>query len=492
MNFAEGKYFKTNNFLIPLFIFFFSVTFVLFYSSLNNYFLADDYWYLLKISKRSWLFALTQFYSHFDPLPILINKIIFAIWKFSPMPYRLLLFLAHSVFCVLVYVTSIKLFNIFSEDQNYIYIKSLMCAVIFSIMFIHTENIIYINAHHEMLFSVFFIAALFFYAVYKQNRSRKNRFLLNMFFMFALLSKENAMIFLILIITSEFIFFRSKFIAFIKNYYSLLVIFVFYLIIRIILYDEQKLGLMYSTRLFDILVESIKNIFFTFTAFIFSLDFIQIKDLFKAHKSNFVYLIADLITLYPITFFAIILTIAIYIVILIKRNKIINFGFLFIFITIIPFMWLVGYERYLYLPSFGFALLSSEYLGNLYIKKKSIYKNFVIVLLSFFFIYNIYSSMVKKENYEKASEIAFNGINEIVKASTDLPLNSDVYFRNLPDNYNGAWIFRDGVPYFSELYLNRIDLKFYKIYEEDVHTDLDKNIFVFNYNSGKLTLENNK
>ena len=489
MNLYKKEYFKTNTFLVIQFIFFSSVTFVLFFSNLSNYFLADDFWYLLKISKRSWFFAISQFYSHFDPLPVVLNKIIFTMWKFSPVPYRALLYLLHSLLCVVVFMVSVKLFELFSKDQdkNFVFIKSLLCSGIFSIMYIHTENILYINGHHEVLFSLFFLIALYFYLAYKQNGAIKNKLWLIIFFIFALCSKENTMVFLLLIISVEVFFFKTKLMSFFKNYYALPVISVGYLILRIILYDEQRLGLLYSTKISDIIIESIKNIFFTFTAFIFSLNFIQIKDIFREHQSNFIYSLDALIKLYPAAVLVIILTIAIYILIFIKRNKLINFGFLFIFITIVPFMWLAGYERYLYLPSFGFVLLAGETFGNLL--KSDFYKYFAVILLSFFFIYNIYCIMEKKENYTKASEIALNGVNEIVRVSAVLPLNSDVYFRNLPDNYNGAWIFRDGVQYFPELYLNRIDLKFNKIYEDDIYTNEYQNVFVFNYDNGILKLE---
>ena len=259
-----GEYFKKKYFIFFLFSFFFLVTFALFYSNLNNYFLADDFWYLLKISKRSWLFCLTQFYSHFDPIPVLLNKIIFSVWAFSPAPYRLLLFIGHAFSSALVYKICVELYGVFSKDSNQsnVHEKSLICAVVFFIMHIHTENIIYINGHHEMLFSIFFLVSFYYYLTFNRNHKFSDKLLLNVFFILALLSKENAVIFLPLIILIELLFFRKKPPLVFKNYYSIAVIVFLYSLLRILLYDNEKLGLTYSFRFSDILAETFKNIFF--------------------------------------------------------------------------------------------------------------------------------------------------------------------------------------------------------------------------------------
>ena len=492
MKFFKPEYLVKKYSYLVLFVIFSSVTFILFYSSLNNFFLADDFWYLLKISKRSWLFSLTQFYSHFDPLPVLLNKVIYSVWDFSPVPYRALLFIGHAISCVVVYKISAELFVSFDEDKSLtrIQIKSLLCSAIFCLMQIHTESIIYINGHHEMAFSVFVLISFYFYLAFKNYNNKKNKALIYVFFILAFLSKENAVIFLPVIIVMELIFYRVKFMPALKNFYPLAIIAAVYTAVRIFLYNDQRLGLSYSFKILDVLSESIKNILFTLTAFIFSLDFIRLKEVYRSCQENLICVAANLAGKYPTGLAAILLTILIYLALVLKRSKIINIGMLFILVTVIPFMWLAGYERYLYLPSVGFALIAGQYLGNIYFQGPAYKKFLASILLICFFAYNVYSIEGKKENYRIASGIAYVGINEIIRVSTPLPLNSDVYFRNLPDNYNGAWIFRDGVQYFAELYLNRTDLSFNKIYGEDVHTDLSKNVFVFNYSNGKLNLEN--
>jgi hypothetical protein len=87
------------------------------------------------------------------------------------------------------------------------------------------------------------------------------------------------------------------------------------------------------------------------------------------------------------------------------------------------------------------------------------------------------------------SKIIENAIGQIRHLTPTLLPGSKVYFRDLPDNYKGAWIFRDGIQYFPRLVLQRDDLYFSKIYEENIRTDPKSNIYVFNYINGYLQLE---
>ena len=460
----------------------------LFYTSLSNFFLADDFWYLLKISKRSWSFALTQYFSHFDPVPVFFNKLIFSIWGLNPIPYRLLLISLHAAVCAASFALSYKIFSVFSDSKTAAG-KSILCSVIFSVMYIHTENILYINGHHEAFFTLFSLTALYFYFNFKQNNKLSNKIFFYLFIILALCSKGNAIIILPLVFVAEIYFFKTGVKSFFKQFYMLLLISLLYIINRTLIYDTGKIGVEFKPTFTTVISESVKNIIFAFTSFIFSLDFIKIRDIYKQNDVGFFDVITDLLHQYPFAFTAIMVSVIIYLVIYIKRNQVIRFGFIFIFISMIPFMWIVSYERYLYLPSFGFALLLAESIYLLYCSQKVVLKYSVMFILPVFLYYNIYNLYFKKDNYNTASRISENGINEIVRVTSGLPRNSTVYLRNLPDNYNGAWIFRDGWQYFPELFLNRTDLTFHKIYGETANTNETENTYVFNYENGILKLE---
>jgi hypothetical protein len=243
-----------------------------------------------------------------------------------------------------------------------------------------------------------------------------------------------------------------------------------------------------QNRLIEYASISIKNVLFTFTAFIFSFNFLAIKDIYVHNQYNLISSFIDLIKLYPFAVILIIISFLFYAIVLKKKNKVIRFAFLFIFITALPYVWLAGYERYFYLPSLGFVLIFSEYFVNSFSKSRPI-KLFIISIIVLFITYNIYFISVRKFNWEISAQVTYKSLNEIRKVSSGLPDSSHVFFRNLPDNYNTAWIFRDGVQYFPSLFLNRPDLTFKKIYEEDVHSDLKKNVYVFDYYPDKFVLE---
>ncbi|MGH2575126.1 MAG: hypothetical protein ACRDFC_05425, partial [Ignavibacteria bacterium] len=191
----------------------------------------------------------------------------------------------------------------------------------------------------------------------------------------------------------------------------------------------------------------------------------------------------------PYVIFIIIIVFLFYIIILRKRDKIINFGVLFMFITIIPFIWLVGYERYLYLPSFGFTLLIFYLIFDM-ANRSRIAKNTAIALTIILFSYNVFSLLQKNETWDTAAKESQSIVIQMKDISSSVPPDSYVYFRNLPDNYKGAWIFREGVKYIPRLVLKRTDLKFYKIYGEDIRTDASKKIFVYDYRNGNIVKEN--
>ena len=326
------------------------------------------------------------------------------------------------------------------------------------------------------------------YFYWKKYPDKQNIFVLTLLFACALLSKENAISFLLLVLVLEFFVFRNIFALILKRYYSLFIVSGFYFLLRMFL-KTQISGLEVSNRVTSIISEVIKNIIFSFTAFLFSLNFIAIKEIYKGQNINFINTLLSLIKIYPLSLILILCSIFLFVFLFIKRNKTINFGFIFIFLTILPFIWLTGYERYLYLPSFGFVLILTESFYYLY-KKNKIFKVAAIGILSAFIVYNIYNIETREDNWKIASDISINTIENIQKLTSGFPPQSTVYFRNLPDNYNGAWIFRDGIQYIPELVLKRSDIRFSRIFDEDDYkTDLNKNIYIYNYNNGEFIPE---
>lgn len=94
-----------------------------------------------------------------------------------------------------------------------------------------------------------------------------------------------------------------------------------YLIIRILVYDTGKIGVEFKPEFVSIITESIKNIIFAFTSFIFSLDFINIRDIYRQNNAGFYEVILSLIRQYPFAIAAVLLSAVIYLLIYLKEIR---------------------------------------------------------------------------------------------------------------------------------------------------------------------------
>ena len=118
MTVPRKNIFKTRFFLLILFVFYFLISVILLFRSLCNYFVADDFLILLIVSKNSIfsIFSHTNF--HFIPIPIFFYKIIYNIWNFSPVPYRIFLVLINSLNCILVFTLSKNILSVFQKKTT--------------------------------------------------------------------------------------------------------------------------------------------------------------------------------------------------------------------------------------------------------------------------------------------------------------------------------------------------------------------------------------
>jgi len=238
-----------------------------------------------------------------------------------------------------------------------------------------------------------------------------------------------------------------------------------------------------------LITESIKNILFAAVAFFFSLDFMAIKEIYRSAYPDFTVMFSSLMKDFPYLIPLIIISAGIFIIGLIKRNNVLTFSVSFIFVTLIPFMWLVGYERYLYLPSAGFAIFLPYFIFIMFCRIPGFGKYICISFTLLVFSYNTYNLIEKNSNWKYASNISYDTVEQLKTISLSLPQNSRVYFKNIPDNYKGCWIFREGIPYIPSLILNRKDMTFTRTFGDEIKTDIENKVYVYNYTNMKLILQ---
>ena len=437
MTFDISSVRKNSFFYIYLFGFFILLTFLLYFPSLNNFFVLDDFIRLKAISAGS----MSENF-HFFPVPLIIYRIIYLIFGLNPVPVRILNIIINSLVCVLVYNLSFKIFQKYDKANNaqIIFLNAFLCSLLFAVHYIHVETIIYFSELHELLYTLFYVLGIISYLKFSEDSRLKNLFLLILFYLLSLLSKETAVSFLLLLFLGEIFLFKHKIQYFFRTFYPLLIITAGFILFRYFVFPSME-KLEYSFNIIVIISESLKNIIFTFTAFLASLDFSYIKNIYKGNNSNLIESIKIFAVTYPAVLIFVSVSFIFYSVIFIKRDKIIYCCFVFIFVAISSFAWLAGYERYLYLPSIGLCIMVVHFFskvtsGNQFAEKVS------IILLIFFFAYNIYNLKQKEVNWSIASQISFNTVFQIVNLSKELPPGSEVYFKNLPGDYKGAWILR--------------------------------------------------
>lgn len=465
-----------------IFLLYAIVNSLLYYKSIGNYFLNDDF-HLLYYSD---LFVSSIHPFHFRPVRTLIYKLLYTVSGLNPVPYMVFNLILHILTCLAVFLLAVQLFSSFGKySENRTLLPPFLTGLLFSVLYVHSEAVVYIASTVELIYSLLYLTCVILYLDYRRHRRKSDYVLLCTLFVLMLLSKETAVGLPVTILIIDTYLFRESPKVFLTRNYIIVLILAAYLPFRY--FVTPDLGTVYARApgwLFA--VESVKNVIFGYVALFFSLDFMYIKEVYKANYMNLSRLFSAIVNEIPYVIIAILIVGIFYLWAFRKRDRLVNFLILFILITILPWSWLVGYERYLYLTSSGFALLLVYLFFPM--SKDLPFKRYLSgAFLFLIFIYNIYALIQKNENWNIAAAESRNIVAQVEEISRTLPPGSEVYFKNLPDNYKGAWIFRDGVQYIPGLILKRDDLKFYP-YLDTLKTDPQKKIFCYDYREGKLSI----
>ncbi|MBZ0204505.1 MAG: hypothetical protein K8I03_15945 [Ignavibacteria bacterium] len=467
-----------------LFAFFAGLTFILYYTSLNNFYVLDDFSGLRAASEGS-LFV--NF--HFIPVPLLAYRILYLLFGESPIPVRVLSYLLNALMCVGMFRFSFRFLSIFLKDvtDERKLIISFYASLLFCVHFIHVETIIYYSELHEMFYSLFYLYGLYFYLLFRSGSRSRNLVFVYLFYMFCILSKETAPTFIACIFLSELLLFKSSAKDFMKKYYPLFFITIGFALIRYFFFSSLEL-LSMPASFISVIQETIKNYIFSFTAFIVSLDFIFIKDIYRSNGSASIATLRDLAQRYPFAIAGITASFIVYVIILRKFSLLKISLVVFSVVVISSFSWLAGYERYLFLPSVGFCLLLSIYLfNNAWLNTFN--KMPLFIIIAGIIVYNVYSLKDKESHWITASKISEKTVTRILDLTRELPPRSIVYFKGLPGEYKSAWILRFGISEIPGLFLKRNDMNFYYIYQKPEHNVNEENIYVYDYDMDKIYKE---
>jgi len=435
---------------------------IAYYQTLSGYFLSDDFEYLNLFDRSDFLdseilFNYLKKFGLIRPLSIVTLYVDYLIWGLNPVGFHLTNILIHIFNSFLIFLI---LFIILRKE----YI-SMLSAFLFSLYPLHLESVAWISGRFDILCAFFCLLSIAFFLVSEKNNKRFSvYYLLSLVsFVFALFSKEMAIALPLVLILFDLFFTKktksSKIKDRLKIHYPYWVILLVYFIIRIIIlgdfggysYPGGAIFLLQGNLYYDLkhlFLRPFAPLFIPLNKYLFA-DYIFLK-------SWVLFVLSIVILTFPFRK---------------KLNfKLPLFGLLFIFLTVIPVFKILYISdalegtRFLYLPCLGACLIIATFLKISYSKNEFVSRvinliiPFAVLILFMLAFWRNSSSWIKAGEISK--KISYQAMEKIQNIQTPRV----IYTLNLPDNYQGAYVFRNGFqasldllgkPYYVEI----IDIK---------------------------------
>jgi len=367
------------------------IAFLCFFSygnSLNGKFIWDDNFMIVnnnfiknwqgitKILTKDIGYGVGQKVGFFRPLQLLTYMMDYSIWKLNPIGYHLTNIFLH----ILVGYAVFWLLNILYKN---IFI-SLAASLFFIVCPAGVEAVAYIAGRADILATLFILLSFIFYLKYIYSHKINFYIIMLIAFIFALLSRENSLVFPLLLLSYHWIF--KKRLDF-KSIAPFVLVIALYSMSRIFFIQ------VYPVKTTTTLFQRIPGFFYALCNYInlliFPHDLHMEYGMKLFHFSN------------PIAITGIVLlSVSIAIIFMVKEtNKIIAFSLTWFIVGFLPMSNLYPInaymaEHWLYLPSIGFFSVLA-YLAYLLFKKNKIVS--VILVLSLTYFYSVLT--IKQNNY---------------------------------------------------------------------------------------------
>jgi tetratricopeptide (TPR) repeat protein len=380
------------------------VCFISYFNIFDNEFVWDDHVFILDNSDiRSFanvpLFFTSDFEGLYRPLRSVHYTLVYAIAGKNEFFYHFNSLFFHSLISILVYFIILEIV----KRKN----VSLLAALIFAAHPIHTGRVTNITAGFDLL--GVFLMLFSFYLYVKFSKNKKYFFGSLVLFVLALLASEEAIVLPLIIVLYEFVFNKGKFNL--KNIFTKKIFnygFFWFFIIAVLFVALRFLVLGISGRQEQYLAG---NLFLTFLTMLKVYVYYIYLLIFPVNLSLYHDVIPATGIDLKIIFSFLFLLILFIVVIKYHKNKILFFSVFWFFITLLPFSNFIPIqnfiaERYLYLPSVGFALLVSYGLILLYnlkiknIRYSNLLKKIIIVIAVLIFAFYIIKTVDRNDDWQ--------------------------------------------------------------------------------------------
>jgi tetratricopeptide (TPR) repeat protein len=368
------------------------LTFVAYSNSLSNNFVLDDKVLVLnnplgKSLKLMPLIFKQSLYDHwvgvklydrmYRPMQLLVYWFVYNIWGLNPLGYHLVSIMLHLFNSILIYYL---LFSLFAD-----YKISAITSILFLVHPIYTSVVSYIASSADLLSCLFMVLSAILFLKFLRLKGKGYYFLSLLSAIFALLSRENALI----------LFMFIWLIIFIKKpgrkYYFFIVPFIllnlFYLVLRFFILGESGLYTHPVLLTFPLHLVNFFNIIFRYIGLLLlplGLRPLRVTPFIKDFLDLRAFLALGFILLYIFT------------IVRLQKNKIIVFSMVWFFIGLLPvFLSLDGYpmlegammaESWLYVPSIGFFIILARIINS--IRKPALFILFFVVFYGVLTIIN--------------------------------------------------------------------------------------------------------
>jgi hypothetical protein len=420
------------------------------------YFLSDDFNLLIGTSR--WLTPATEF---FRPIPHLLIHLFYKLFGMNVFPYHLLSFSIHYLNAVLILLILKKM-----AKNSYI---ALIGSLFFAVNFLISEAVFWISALTTLLVTLFYLLTVYFYLNYLSKLKKKNYVWAIICLVLALLSKENAVTLPVLLFTIHFFYagnmkWRSRVFASFKSVLPFILPALIYLVLK-----SSSLTAAVSGSALSLGYHNIRNVrhfllsLFSFNPF-FDLPFlfvdVSIINLFLSSPIKIAPVPVDSNFFVTLAVGAVILLLCLYFII--KGKKDIKLTFLAFFISMGPFIFVSSIHlpfrghymyplRLYYLPAAFFYMFFALilYYGYDHLKKRTKSPRMMILLLILLTAVIAFSDVMKvrrrSDDWMAAGIIAQSVLRQLNGRVRGSPEGTSFVLFNLPDNFKGVYIFRNGL-----------------------------------------------
>ena len=430
--------------IVPIIILVFLTPLVL-GSSLENYFVADDFtWF--RWAAKSTMADISQFFLSaqgffYRPLAKTYFLLVELFFGLRPSLYHSVNFIFHFGCILGGYLVALRL----TRKK----LVALLASLIFLIHPINAESIFWVSSTSALFASFFYFWGFLAYLQWRSSQKKwKSLFFLLTFlsFVFGLASHELMITFPLVLLLYDFVFKQfEQSLSWGKKLISHLP---FWLLISIYLWLRN--GIAQAHGLSGDYNYSLPNLPFNFAGNLFgyageliaSFRFIPFYNLTRAYLRSH-------------ELFALILLVIGFLIIkkLLKRFRLsrpVIFSIGWFVILLLPFLGLGNIaDRHVYPAHFGFFILMALFVNWLYEKLKNKNRTFALcfVILLVSGILGFYQSEMEKakQDWRQAGETANKILLAIGSNYIEFPLDSTLYFVNLPIRFGQAWVFPVGL-----------------------------------------------